>query len=233
MEIVLIANAFALGRKMSVRMVSCTVGVFDFAALSSQELISATARVSNPANQMNMETAPKLIAYLIKNKHWSPFEMAHLTVEIKTSRAIAQQILRHRSFSFQEFSQRYAKATNFVTYEARRQDNKNRQNSIDDMDENNRVWFQESQKAIQEMSRQSYEAALDRGIAKEQARFLLPLSTETTLYMCGSARSWIHYLELRCANGTQKEHKDIADAIKVIFSEEFPDVAKALDWQSS
>lgn len=213
-------------------MVSCTVGVFDFAALSSQELISATARVSNPANQMNMESAPKLIAYLIRNKHWSPFEMAHLTVEIKTSRAIAQQILRHRSFSFQEFSQRYAKVTNFVNYEARRQDDKNRQNSVDDMDDNDKAWFKMEQDAIHEHARQSYEAALDRGIAKEQARFLLPLSTETTIYMCGSARSWIHYLELRCANGTQKEHKDIADAIKVIFSEEFPDVAKALEWQS-
>lgn len=218
---------------MSVRMVSCTMGVFDFGALTSQELISATARVSNPANQMNMETAPKLIAYLIKNKHWSPFEMAHMTVEIKTSRAIAQQILRHRSFSFQEFSQRYAEVTNFVTYEARRQDNKNRQNSIDDMSEEDKIWFQAAQKDAQTLGNELYKKALARGIAKEQARFLLPLSTETTLYMCGSARSWIHYLELRCANGTQKEHKDIADQIKAIFSVEFPDVAKALDWQSS
>ena len=159
--------------------------------------------------------------------------MAHMTVQIKTSRAIAQQILRHRSFSFQEFSQRYAKATNFVNYEARRQDVKNRQNSVDDMPQSDKDWFEDRQKEIQCLSRHLYDQALDRGIAKEQARFLLPLSTETTLYMCGSARSWIHYLELRCGNGTQKEHKDIADAIKVIFSEEFPDVAKALDWQSS
>lgn len=218
---------------MSVRMVSCTVGVMEFAALQAQDLIASTARVSNPANQMNMETAPKLIAYLIKNKHWSPFEMAHMTVEIKTSRAIAQQILRHRSFSFQEFSQRYAKATNFVNYEARRQDVKNRQNSIDDMEQHHKSWFDWAQEDVQRLSKTYYEEALDRGIAKEQARFLLPLSTETTLYMCGSARSWIHYLELRCANGTQKEHKDIAEGIKRIFSEEFPDVATALGWQSS
>lgn len=218
---------------MSVRMVSCTVGVMEFAALQAQDLIASTARVSNPANQMNMETAPKLIAYLIKNKHWSPFEMAHMTVEIKTSRAIAQQILRHRSFSFQEFSQRYAKATNFVNYEARRQDDKNRQNSIDDMSKDDKDWFAGAQYRIQNLANGEYQEALDRGIAKEQARFLLPLSTETTLYMCGSARSWIHYLELRCANGTQKEHKDIAEGIKRIFSEEFPDVATALGWQSS
>ncbi len=218
---------------MNVRMVSCSVGVMEFAALTSQDLIASTARVSNPANQMNMETAPKLIAYLIKNKHWSPFEMAHMTVEIKTSRAIAQQILRHRSFSFQEFSQRYATATNFITYPARRQDNKNRQNSIDDMSEDDKKWFLYAQDDIQQRCSFVYQEALSRGIAKEQARFLLPLSTETTLYMCGSARSWIHYLELRCANGTQKEHKDIADEIKAIFSVEFPDVAEALGWQSS
>jgi thymidylate synthase (FAD) len=196
-----------------------------------EELIAYTARVSNPSNQANMETAPKLIAYLIKNKHWSPFEMAHMTVEIKTSRAIAQQILRHRSFSFQEFSQRYAKATSFVNYEARRQDDKNRQNSIDDMKPVDRAWFQAAQKDVQERSKKLYDIALDRGIAKEQARFLLPLSTETTIYMCGSVRSWIHYLELRCASGTQKEHKDIADGIKFIFSTQFPDIAKALGWK--
>lgn len=218
---------------MSVKMVSVTVGVFDLGAKSAQELIAYTARVSNPANQMNMETAPKLIAYLIKNRHWSPFEMAHFTVEIKTSRAIAQQILRHRSFSFQEFSQRYAEATEFVRYPARRQDNKNRQNSIDDMPDSTKAWFDEVQKRNEEDAFAYYKQALDAGIAKEQARFLLPLSTQTTLYMCGSVRSWIHYLDLRCANGTQKEHKDIADAIKDIFIDEFPDVAKALEWSKS
>jgi thymidylate synthase (FAD) len=198
--------------------------------MSAQDLIAYTARVSNPANQMNMETAPKLLAYLIKNKHWSPFEMAHMTVEIKTSRAIAQQILRHRSFSFQEFSQRYAKATAFVNYEARRQDDKNRQNSIDDMSEADKQWFADAQTMVQDFAKNQYEEALNRGIAKEQARFLLPLSTETTLYMCGSVRSWMHYLELRCANGTQKEHKDIADGIKSLFNDTFPDIGKALGW---
>jgi thymidylate synthase (FAD) len=222
---------------MSVKLISLTKGtIVDPNSesldprLDAEELIAYTARVSNPANQMNMETAPKLLAYLIKNKHWSPFEMAHMTVEITTSRAIAQQILRHRSFSFQEFSQRYAEATNFVTYDARRQDNKNRQNSIDDMDQEDKNWFKYAQASIQDDCNTLYKEALSRGIAKEQARFLLPLSTETTLYMSGSARSWIHYLELRCANGTQKEHKDIADEIKRIFTEQFPNVARALEW---
>jgi thymidylate synthase (FAD) len=198
--------------------------------LDAQELIAYTARVSNPANQMNMETAPKLLAYLIKNKHWSPFEMSHMTVEITTSRAIAQQILRHRSFSFQEFSQRYAEVTDFETYPARRQDNKNRQNSVDDLDDFAKDWFQKAQKSIQARGEDLYKEALGMGIAKEQARFLLPLGTQTKIYMCGSVRSWVHYLDLRCGNGTQKEHKEIADAIKGVFIEQFPDIAKALDW---
>lgn len=213
-----------------VKLVSVTQGAGELLNKSAQELIAFTARVSNPSNQMNTETAPRLIAYLIKNRHWSPFEMAHLTVEITTSRALAQQILRHRSFSFQEFSQRYATATDFVMYPARRQDNKNRQNSIDDMSQETKNWFEEKQKAIQVNCNNAYQMALDRGIAKEQARFLLPLSTQTRLYMSGSIRSWIHYLDLRCSNGTQKEHKDIADAIKRLFTEQFPDVAKALEW---
>ena len=197
---------------------------------SAQELIAFTARVSNPANQMNMESASKLLKYLIKNKHWSPFEMAHMTVEITTSRAIAQQILRHRSFSFQEFSQRYAEVTNFVTYKARRQDVKNRQNSIDDMNEEIKNFFYDAQKSIQRTSINFYQTALKMGIAKEQARFLLPLSTQTTLYMCGSVRSWIHYLEVRCGKETQKEHRDIAVAIQNIFSEQFKDIAVAMEW---
>ncbi len=215
---------------MSVRMVSMTDCQIDGEHLDAEEFITYTARVSNPSNQMNLESAPKLIAYLIKHKHWSPFEMSHVTFEIKTSRAIAQQILRHRSFFFQEFSQRYAEATEFVTYEARRQDVKNRQNSIDDMSEEDKGWFKKTQQLIQQDAVAHYKAALDRGIAKEQARFLLPLSTQTTLYMCGSVRSWIHYLELRCEKGTQKEHKDIADGIKHIFVQNFPNVAAALGW---
>lgn len=218
---------------MKVKMISCTMGVFDLGGKTSEELIAYTARVSNPANQMNTETSPKLIAYLIKNKHWSPFEMAHMTVEIVTSRAIAQQILRHRSFSFQEFSQRYAEVTNFELYEARRQDNKNRQNSIDDMAPEDRDWFLNALIGVQTSSESLYKEALKRGVAKEQARFLLPLSTQTTLYMCGSVRSWLHYLELRTGNGTQKEHRDVAMKIRSIFCDEFPDVARAMDWQSS
>lgn len=198
--------------------------------MGPQELIAYTARVSNPANQINNETAPKLVGYLIKNKHWSPFEMVSMTFEITTSRGIAQQVLRHRSFSFQEFSQRYAEATDFVNYEARRQDNKNRQNSIDDMAEDDRIWFKNAQLAVQEHSQHLYKVALAKGIAKEQARFLLPLSTQTRIYMAGTVRSWVHYLELRCSNGTQKEHKDIADAIKVVFCDKLPDIAKALEW---
>lgn len=213
---------------MKVSLISITKGSD---SLTAEELVAFTARVSNPSNQMNMETAPKLIKYLIKNKHWSPFEMVHMTVQIETSRAIAQQILRHRSFAFQEFSQRYAKVTEFELYEARRQDDKNRQNSIDDMSNEDRAWFEQAQIRMTDFAISNYEEALKRGIAKEQARFLLPLSTSTTLYMSGSARSWIHYLELRCGNGTQKEHKDIAEAIKGIFKKEFPNIAEALEWQ--
>lgn len=213
-----------------VKLISVTQGAGELVNKSAQELIAFTARVSNPVNQMNMETAPKLLKYLIKNKHWSPLEMAHMTVEITTSRAIAQQILRHRSFSFQEFSQRYAEATNFVTYEARRQDTKNRQNSIDDMSDTAKQFFLDAQKAVQRKAEAYYKTALDIGIAKEQARFLLPLSTQTTLYMCGSVRSWVHYLELRSDNGTQKEHRDIALGIKKIFNEQFKDIAVAMEW---
>ena len=214
----------------TVKLVSVTQGTGELLGKSAQELVAYTARVSNPANQMNMETAPKLIAYLIKNKHWSPFEMAHLTVEIVTSRAIAQQILRHRSFSFQEFSQRYAQATDFIKYDARRQDVKNRQNSIDDMSEEVKQWFIDAQTKVIESSEKLYKEALDKGIAKEQARFLLPLNTQTRMYMSGSIRSWIHYLELRCGQGTQREHKEIADLIKALFIENLPDISAALGW---
>lgn len=218
---------------MSVKLISYTKGSGDDVTepqLSPEELIAYTARVSNPNNQFNHETAPKLLGYLQKHKHWSPFEMAHMTIEIKTSRAIAQQILRHRSFSFQEFSQRYAKAMDFVNYEARRQDIKNRQNSIDDMSEEDKQWFKEAQETIQRVCKSSYEAALEKGIAKEQARFLLPLSTETTMYMCGSARSWIHYISLRSDSSTQKEHREVAEGCKNIFCEVFPNIAESLGW---
>jgi thymidylate synthase (FAD) len=210
-----------------VKLISKTQGVD---GLSAEDLVAFTARVSNPANQMNMETAPKLLAYLIKNKHWSPYEMVSVTLEIKTSRAIAAQILRHRSFSFQEFSQRYAEAQNVVLYPARRQDQKNRQNSVDDMADQDKAWFESAQEMNWNNALDLYKEALSKGIAKEQARFLLPLSTETTIYMSGTLRSWIHYIELRASNGTQKEHMDIAKEAKVIFIKEFPNTSKALGW---
>jgi thymidylate synthase (FAD) len=151
-------------------------------------------------------------------------------MEIKTSRAIAAQILRHRSFTFQEFSQRYAAAFDKINYEARRQDNKNRQNSIDDMDEMDKIWFQVAQDKIWNEAKTLYDEALTRGIAKEQARFLLPLNTATTIYMSGSVRSWIHYIQLRAGNGTQKEHADIAISSRDILAAKLPDVGSALGW---
>lgn len=215
---------------MSVKLISVTQGAAELLGKSAQEIVAYTARVSNPNNQMNFETAPKLLGYLIKHKHWSPFEMAHLTLEITTSRGIAAQILRHRSFAFQEFSQRYSKVADTVFYNARRQDTKNKQNSIDDMDEDDKAWFLNAQLQIWSESNALYEQALEKGIAKEQARFLLPLGTQTTLYMCGSLRSWIHYCEVRCDISTQKEHRDIALSARSIIAEQFPDVANALGW---
>lgn len=193
----------------------------------AERLMMYCARVSSP-NQESQNT--KLLNYCIKHGHWSVFEMADMTIEIETSRAIAAQILRHKSFSFQEFSQRYAEAAGFETYPARSQDDKNRQNSIDDMSEEDKEWFIAAQNEVQEQCERLYNHALKRKIAKEQARFLLPLSTKTKLYMKGNVRSWIHYLQLRCGNGTQQEHKDIADAIKNIFIEQFPIISKALEW---
>lgn len=195
----------------------------------SEKLIAYCARVSSN-NQDNPESE-KLLKYLITHKHWSPFEMCNMCVEIETSRAIAQQILRHRSFSFQEFSQRYAQVQDVEVYEARRQDTKNRQNSIDDMSQEDKEWFIEAQAETWANASVMYDEALKRGIAKEQARFLLPLNTQTKIYMNGTLRSWIHYIDLRASNGTQKEHMDIANEIKRIFMEEFPGLAKALEWK--
>lgn len=194
----------------------------------AEKIVMYCARVSNPSNQDSQNT--KLLDYCIKHGHWSIFEMANMVIEIETSRAIAQQILRHRSFSFQEFSQRYAEAQGFELYEARRQDQKNRQNSINDLSEEIKDWFIDQQEYINEQAMTCYKAALELGIAKEQARFLLPLSTTTKLYMNGTIRSWIHYLDLRCDNGTQLEHKEIADAIKNIFCKQFPIISKAKNW---
>lgn len=215
----------------NVKLVSMTQPFLGEGLKAPEELIAYCARVSNPSNQMNNETASKLMKFLIRKKHWSPFEMVSMTLEIKTSRGIAAQILRHRSFSFQEFSQRYAQATTFVPYEARRQDISNRQNSIDDMSQADKEWFDNAQDAVWSLSSDLYQKALDKGIAKEQARFLLPLSTETTIYMCGSIRSWIHYIDIRADVATQKEHRDIAVAAKEIFCEHFPSIAEGLEWK--
>lgn len=211
----------------NVKLISCTKGV---EGMNAEELVAFTARVSNPANQMNMDTAPRLLAYLIKHKHWSPFEMSSATIEIITSRGIAAQILRHRSFAFQEFSMRYSEAMDVVYYPARSQDQKNRQNSIDDMSEEDKQWFMEAQKKVWEMGFGLYKESLKRGVAKEQARFLLPLNTQTKLYMSGTLRSWAHYVDLRQSNGTQQEHRDIALGCKAIFVEHFPNIAAALNW---
>jgi len=200
----------------------------DFIGLDDmQELIAYCARVSNPSNQMNSETSAKLIKYLIKHAHWSPLEMVSACLEIDTTRDIAHQIVRHRSFSFQEFSQRYADPASmgdqFVTREARLQDLKNRQNSVETENvELHHAWL-EKQQAVIDTAKEAYEWAIDNGIAKEQARCVLPEgNTKTRLYMNGTLRSWVHYIELRGANGTQKEHMQIAHACAKVIAEIFP-----------
>jgi len=191
-----------------------------------QELIGFCARVSNPANQFNTDTSEKLIKYLINNKHWSPLEMVSLCLEIETTRDIARQILRHRSFSFQEFSQRYADPTkdlDFVLREARLQDMKNRQNSITTEDLQLQAFWQQQQLKVINAAKDAYEWAIANGIAKEQARAVLPEgNTVSRLYMNGTLRSWVHYIELRSENGTQKEHRDIAVACARVIAEVFP-----------
>ena len=192
----------------------------------TQRIISYCARVSNPNNQHNSESSEKLLKYLIKNKHWSPFEMASVVMEIETTRDIARQLLRHRSFSFQEFSQRYADPTDdlaFEVREARLQDNKNRQNSIVTEDTDLKVWWDAQQKFIIEHVQRIYKEAIDKGIAKEQARAILPEgNTKSRLYVNGTIRSWIHYIELRSANGTQEEHMELAIAIGKAINKIFP-----------
>lgn len=197
----------------------------------AESLIAYCARVSSP-DQEN-PAYEKLLSYCIRHKHWSIFEMASLCLEITTSRAIAQQILRHRSFHFQEFSQRYAKVAedDFERYEARRQDANNRQNSIDDLHPVTKEWFTVAQVLTWEAAQSFYRQALDKGIAKESARFLLPLSTRTKLYMHGTVRDWIHYIELRSSEGTQEEHRQIALACKWHFVRELPFTAGALGWE--
>jgi thymidylate synthase (FAD) len=201
-------------------------------AMSVDEFIAYVARVSNPSNQMNMETAPKLLRYLAKHKHWSPFEMVSICMEIDTTRDIARQILRHRSFSFQEFSQRYADPTKdlgFVTREARLQDTKNRQNSIDTDDEALQEEWDDYQSALLDEARIAYTWAIQNGIAKEQARAVLPEGlTQSRMYMNGTLRSWIHYCELRMENGTQKEHREIATMAWNEITKIFPSLTDVL-----
>ena len=210
---------------MSVKLISVTP--------DAEKMMAYVARVSNPNNQENPNYA-KLLGYCIKHNHWSVFEQAFMTLEIETTRGLAAQVLRHRSFTYQEFSQRYADssllAEKIPLPELRRQDTKNRQNSIDDVDPFTNQKFEMLMQQHFSQAMDLYKRMLDEGIAKECARFVLPLATPTRMYMSGSVRSWIHYINLRSANGTQKEHMDIAEACKNIFVEQFPTCAEALEW---
>lgn len=212
---------------MNVKLISVTP--------DAEKHIAYCARVSNPNNQNN-DNISKLLKYCIDNRHWSIFEMAFLTLEINTTRGLAAQILRHRSFTFQEFSQRYADtnllAEEIPLFELRRQDTKNRQNSIDDID--TEIIYRWNSKLREHFAKAKaiYDGMIKDGIAKECARFVLPLATPTRLYMSGSIRSWIHYIELRSSHGTQKEHMNIANECKFIFSEQFPIISEALEWNT-
>lgn len=217
-----------------IKLIAITQGAGELVNKNAQDVISYIARVSNPNNQLNFETSAGLLKYCIKHEHWSIFEQAYMTLEINTTRGIAAQILRHRSFTYQEFSQRYAD-TNLLSDEIelpelRRQDIKNRQNSIDDLPDNLKETLKDEIKELFDHSQRLYNKLLNEGVAKECARFVLPLSTPTRIYMTGSCRSWIHYINLRSSHGTQKEHMQIAEGCKKIFSEQFEDVSKALEW---
>ncbi len=214
-------------KMMTVKLVSVTP--------DAEKHMAYVARVSNPKNQDNEKFAG-LLKYCIQHGHWSVFEQAHMTVEIETTRGLAAQILRHRSFTYQEFSQRYADSSllgeTIPLPALRRQDDKNRQNSIDDIDPLTQQDFEIKMQRHFESGMKLYKEMLDAGIAKECARFVLPLATPTRLYMTGSVRSWVHYIDLRSAHGTQKEHMDVAEGVRSIFAEQFPTVAQALDWVS-
>ena len=210
---------------MNVKLVSVTP--------EAEKHMGYVARVSNPKNQDNPKVAG-LLSYCIKHGHWSVFEQAYMTLEIETTRGLAAQILRHRSFTYQEFSQRYADSNllgNVELPELRRQDTKNRQNSIDDLDPEVIETLNKQMKTLFSSAYALYNQMLEDGVAKECARFVLPLATPTRLYMTGSARSWIHYIKLRTGHGTQKEHMDVANECKKIFTEQFPTIAEALEWE--
>jgi thymidylate synthase (FAD) len=210
---------------MSVKLISVTP--------DAEKHMAYCARVSNPANQDN-EKFSGLLKYCIKHQHWSIFEQAYMTVEIETTRAIAAQILRHRSFTFQEFSQRYADSSllseKIPLPELRRQDTKNRQNSIDDMDAFEVQNLEMQMTTLFDSAMALYKQMLERGVAKECARNVLPICTPTKIYMTGSVRSWAHYIDLRTANGTQKEHMIVAEGVRDVFKEQFPAVSEALEW---
>ena len=220
-----------------VKLIATTSGAGELEGKGPQEVISYVARVSNPHNQENFRTATGLLKYCIKHAHWSIFETASMTLELNTTRGIAAQVLRHRSFTFQEFSQRYAD-TNLLDSELpipdlRRQDEKNRQNSISDLPPGVKVdYYKKIDKHFKD-AMHLYDNMLDSGIAKECARFVLPLATPTRIYMTGSCRSWIHYINLRSAHGTQKEHMELAENCREVFRTVFPDVAEALDWDDT
>jgi thymidylate synthase (FAD) len=214
---------------MNIKLVSLTNSLVEEKQLSAEELIVYVARVSNPSNQLNSETSDKLIAYLVKNKHWSPFEMVDMTVEIVTSRGIAQQILRHRSFSFQEFSQRYAQVNEMEPVHLRLQANKNRQSSTDALHPSSHDLFERKVQWIIGESQKLYSEMIEANVAKECARFILPITTRTKIYMKGSVRSWIHYLAIRCDEHTQLEHRQVALSIAEIFRTNFPNISKALN----
>ncbi len=201
-----------------------------WATPEGEDLIAYMARVSAPENQGNKETAPKLVKYLIKHKHWSPLEMVNVCMEIETTRDIARQILRHRSFSFQEFSQRYAVATDFELSEARLQDNKNRQNSLVTDDAEIQNWWNAAQLRVQSDAELMYQSALKMGIAKEQARKLLPEGlTMSKMYMNGTLRSWLHYVDIRCDAATQKEHREVALKCRDELTKLFPNVMETMN----
>lgn len=214
-----------------VRLIAFTQPIELDGVQTGEELVAYCARVSNPGNQANHETAPRLLNYLTRNHHWSPFEMAHAVIEITTTRDIARQILRHRSFSFQEFSQRYAEVdAEPIMRETRLQDTKNRQNSIETYDIELNAKWQQLQANVAKLTQQSYQWAIDAGIAKEVARSVLPEGmTPSRLYMAGSVRSWIHYIQLRAGNGTQKEHREIAVMCRLALLHVMPSLEEILN----
>ena len=217
----------------SVKLISHTTGAGELEGKSPQDVISYVARVSNPHNQENFRTSAGLLRYCIKHQHWSIFETASMTLEINTTRGLAAQILRHRSFTFQEFSQRYANTNELGQITApdlRRQDEKNRQNSISNLPPGLVEDYQQKIEKHFDSSLALYNNLIDVGVAKECARFVLPLATNTRLYMTGTCRSWIHYINLRSAHGTQQEHMDIAEQCRDVFKEVFPDIYAALEW---